>query len=282
MSTVINFRDLTPDDVEVRVAMARKNGVSLLIYKDARVDQAILDETVGQMNWRKSYQMIKDNLYCSIDLWDEEKKQWVSKQDCGVESNTEKEKGEASDAQKRAGFVWGIGRELYSAPFIWVSEKDCKIEEKSKGVYACKDRFSVSVMTVENKKIVDLQIVNESTNKTVFVFGSSKAQPTKREAEPVKSQTKKTETPVVRPVAAKPAPAAKEIMSLEDALNYQLPSKNGDKLISLRSMVSKCTTSDAEKKLLDYLRSEVKKKSDASEPCLVVFKAIQKREINLA
>lgn len=278
MSTNIIFRDLTPNDVEVRVAMARKNGVSLLIYKDARVDQAILDETVGQMNWRKSYQVIKDNLYCSIELWDEEKKQWVSKQDCGVESNTEKEKGEASDAQKRAGFVWGIGRELYSAPFIWVSDKDCQIEEKSKGTYACRDRFSVSVMTIENKKITHLQIVNETTRKTVFSYkASGTEQQTEMKAEPVKAQAKKTEAPT-----AKPAPAAKEIMSLEDALDYQLPSKNGDKLISLRSMVSKCTTSEAEKKLLDYLRNEVKKKSCASEPCLVVFKALQKREISLA
>lgn len=162
------FRDLTADDVEVRVAMVRQNGVSLLIYKDARVDQAILDETVGQMNWKKSYKVVKDNLYCTIEIWDGEKGQWVSKEDCGVESNTEKEKGEASDAQKRAGFVWGIGRELYTAPFIWVPSDKCEIVEGNK----CRTTFNVTSMKVENKKIVELQIANSRTGEIVYSMNS--------------------------------------------------------------------------------------------------------------
>ena len=90
MITNFKFRDLTPGDVEVRVAMCRANGLSLLIYKDARVDQQILDETVGQLNWKKSYREVKGNLYCTIEIWDSDKSTWIAKEDCGVESNTER------------------------------------------------------------------------------------------------------------------------------------------------------------------------------------------------
>ena len=114
---------LTKDDVECRVATVNKNktGASLLLYKNARVDMRILDEVFGAMNWRRSHEVINNNLFCNIDIWDSDKKEWVRKQDVGVESYTEKEKGEASDSFKRAGFNWGIGRELYTAPFIWVT-----------------------------------------------------------------------------------------------------------------------------------------------------------------
>lgn len=100
--------------------MARSNKpyATLLIYKDARVDQRLLDETVGPMNWQRSHEVIDGRLYCTVSVWDAEKGQWVCKQDVGTESNTEKEKGQASDSFKRACFNWGIGRELYSAPKI--------------------------------------------------------------------------------------------------------------------------------------------------------------------
>lgn len=114
MSKLI-FRTLQPHEIDVRVARTNKNGsVSVLLYKDARVDQNILDETVGPMNWQRSHS--RDNANCTVSIWDEVKKIWVSKEDTGTESNTEKEKGLASDSFKRACFNWGIGRELYSAP----------------------------------------------------------------------------------------------------------------------------------------------------------------------
>ena len=112
------FRTLTADEIEVRVGTVSKGKASLLLYKDARCDMNILDETVGPLNWKKSYQLIDGQLFCTIDIWDDEKKQWISKQDVGVESNTEAEKGRASDAQKRAAVAAGIGRELYTAPKI--------------------------------------------------------------------------------------------------------------------------------------------------------------------
>ena len=117
------IRRLRADEVELRAAqcgMTRTNKpyATLLIYKDARVDQRILDETFGSMNWERQHEVIDGRLYCTVRIWDAEKGQWVSKQDVGTESNTEKEKGQASDSFKRACFNWGIGRELYTAPKI--------------------------------------------------------------------------------------------------------------------------------------------------------------------
>ena len=118
-----SIRKLRADEVELRAAQcgltrSNKPYATLLIYKDARVDQRILDETFGAMNWQRAHQVIDGRLYCTVSIWDAQKNQWVSKQDVGTESNTEKEKGQASDSFKRACFNWGIGRELYSAPKI--------------------------------------------------------------------------------------------------------------------------------------------------------------------
>lgn len=123
------IRRLRADEIEVRAAQVKKNAkgsvyASLLLYKDARVDQRLLDETFGPMNWQRSHEIIDGKLYCTVSIWDAEKKIWVSKQDVGTESNTEKEKGQASDSFKRACFNWGIGRELYTAPNIYIQLGD--------------------------------------------------------------------------------------------------------------------------------------------------------------
>lgn len=114
------MRPLRADEIDVRVGQIYERGVTLLLYKNARVDMAILDEEFGAENWQRDHKEIKGNLYCGIGVWSDDKKQWVWKWDCGTESYTEKEKGEASDSFKRAGFCWGIGRELYTTPFIWL------------------------------------------------------------------------------------------------------------------------------------------------------------------
>lgn len=163
------IRNLKEEEIDCRVSMINEKGCSLLLYKDARVDQRILDETFGAMNWKRSHQMIGNNLYCTIEIWDDEKKQWISKQDVGTESYTEKEKGNASDSFKRAGFNWGIGRELYTAPFIWVSASNMKIEQKN-GKFVTYDKFIVEQILYEENKIVALSIRNASLNKRVFVY----------------------------------------------------------------------------------------------------------------
>ena len=138
----MKFRKLKASEIDCRVATVSDSGCSLLLYKDARVDQNILDETVGCMNWQRSHQVIDGNLYCTVSIWDEEKKQWISKQDVGTESYTEKEKGQASDSFKRACFNLGIGRELYTAPFIWIPSGKVTIAEKN-GKATTYDRFKV-------------------------------------------------------------------------------------------------------------------------------------------
>lgn len=160
---MLTFRDLEANEIDCRIAMVKNNGISLLLYKDARVDQNILDETVGAFGWQRSHEVIDGNLYCTVSIYDKERGIWVSKQDVGKESNTEKEKGQASDSFKRACFNWGIGRELYTAPFIWIPSDKCKITGNK-----CYDEFYVEQIIIEDKTIVALAIKNKDTKKRVF------------------------------------------------------------------------------------------------------------------
>ena len=163
------FRDLRADEIEVRVAQAKANGVSLLLYKDARCDMAILDEGVGSLNWQRHH--TRDNANCIVSIWDKEKQQWIDKEDTGTESNTEKEKGLASDSFKRACFNWGIGRELYTAPFIWIKPEDCvSLKQMNGDRWACYDTFYVEKIKIENKRIVAIAIKNNKSGKRCFVW----------------------------------------------------------------------------------------------------------------
>lgn len=175
----LEFRDLRADEIDCRVASISEKGLSLLLYKDARCDMNILDETVGALNWQRSH--TRENANCIVSIWDEEKRQWISKEDTGTESNTEAAKGLASDSFKRACFNFGIGRELYTAPFIWVSASDCKITKRNNdGKYVCYDKFSVNSITIKDKKIVALSIVNDSTKNIVFTMGAKAAKKTEK------------------------------------------------------------------------------------------------------
>lgn len=171
----IAFRELRADEVDARVSTISAKGLSLLLYKDARCDMNILDETVGQMNWEREHEIIGGRLYCTVSIFDEDKNSWISKQDVGTESYTEKEKGQASDSFKRACFNWGIGRELYTAPFIWIKDGLYTVTNKG-GKPTTYDKFSVESMTVENHKITGLTIKNLSTNKIVYTYGSQAKQ----------------------------------------------------------------------------------------------------------
>ena len=172
----MKFRDLTADEIDVRIGQISKTGtgLSLLLYKDARADMTILDETVGAENWEREHYECKGNLFCKVGIntnfdKDGSLPNWVYKSDCGTESNTEKEKGEASDSFKRACVNWGIGRCLYTAPFIWVKPEDFK-QNNGK----CYDKFVVEKIIIENKRITALAIKNATLNKRVFVWQESK------------------------------------------------------------------------------------------------------------
>lgn len=172
-----SFRNLTADDIECRINTISEKGCSLLLYKDARCDMKILDETVGAENWKRSHELINGNLFCNVSIYDESKKEWVTKQDVGTESYTEKEKGQASDAFKRACFNWGIGRELYTAPFIWITPGLVTLKEKKagSGQYTTYDKFRVTQIIVEGGEIKALAIKNDSINKMAFKFDNRKS-----------------------------------------------------------------------------------------------------------
>lgn len=176
----MKFRKLKENEIDCRIATINDNGLSLLLYKDARVDQRILDESVGAENWQRAHEVINGNLFCNVGIWVDRRGEgygeWVWKQDVGVESMTEKEKGQASDAFKRACFNWGIGRELYSAPFIWINKEDCNYKVNSKtNKPTCYDKFYVEQIIYDNDDIVALSIRNLSKdNKRVFIMDKRK------------------------------------------------------------------------------------------------------------
>ena len=171
------FRTLRADEIDVRVSTVSEKGVSLLLYKDARCDMNILDETFGIFGWQRHHDLIDGQLFCTVELWDDQKKQWISKQDVGVESYTEKEKGRASDSFKRACFNLGIGRELYTGPFVWVPASKCSIVEGKNGKLTCYDRFFVEKISYDDRnRICELYIANAKTKKNVFSFGEAPEQ----------------------------------------------------------------------------------------------------------
>ena len=166
---------LTAADIECRVqsvtrARSGQVGAVLLLYKDARVDMRILDQVFGPGNWQRTHEVINGNLFCNIDIWDPQKGAWVRKQDVGVESNTEKEKGQASDAFKRAGFNVGVGRELYTGPFIYVELADNEFYSEGqqngrKEILRCypSTRFTVSHIAYNDRReICELTIVDRT------------------------------------------------------------------------------------------------------------------------
>ncbi len=184
------FRPLRADEIECRVSTINARGCSLLLYKDARCDQNILDETVSPMRWKRSHQLIGDRLYCTVEIWDIEKGQWIAKQDVGTESYTEKEKGQASDSFKRACFNWGIGRELYTAPFVWIPAGNVNLEDNN-GKKITKDHFTLTEIRYDKDgNISALEIKNDKMDKVVYTYGKTKGQRVDdRKTKAVASQT---------------------------------------------------------------------------------------------
>ena len=177
----MGFRPLKENEIECRVAQVYDGkGITLLLYKNARTDSTILDEEFRAGNWQCRFYEVKGNLFCSVGIRMERvnvdnnthEAEWIWKDDCGTESYTEKEKGEASDAFKRACFKWGIGKELYTAPLIWIPEdKIKKWTTSGSGKKQPKDRFRVKYINTIDGKIEQLVIFNETTKDDVFKWG---------------------------------------------------------------------------------------------------------------
>ena len=163
------MRLLTAGEIDCRIGNTTDKGASILLYKDARVDMRILDETYGSMNWQRRHEVVNGNLFCTIEVWDAEKGCWVSKQDVGTESFTEKEKGEASDSFKRAGFNWGIGRELYTAPFIWITTTSDDLDNRGK----IKTKFFVREIAYNEQNEINHLVIVDGKGNARFTFGKN-------------------------------------------------------------------------------------------------------------
>ena len=166
MGEQISFRPLTANEIECRVGNVAQSGSGffLLLYKNARVDQTILDETFGAWNWQSKYYQVKNTMVCSVGVYNEKRNEWIWKDNGGDDDyQAEQVKAELSDAFKRACFNWGIGRELYYSPKIWVIATNDN---------TAKARYSVKVIEYDqNKRITRLVIINDKTKEVVFLYG---------------------------------------------------------------------------------------------------------------
>lgn len=166
----LKFRDLTEDEIELRVGSTNDSGFQLLLYKNARIDMQLLDEVVGVGNWQREHYILGNDIYCKVGIYNQELKQWVWRADAGSSGTIEEEKSKASDSFKRACVNFGLGRCLYSAPFVWIvsKDKDGVMTGETK-----KERYYVDEIGYTDHKITKLVIKNEKTKKVVFSMGSN-------------------------------------------------------------------------------------------------------------
>lgn len=160
------FRKLRADEIEVRVGSVMNGAATLLLYKDSRVDMNVLDETVGPLYWKREHS--RDNANCTVSIYNKELGEWVSKEDTGTESYTEREKGLASDSFKRACVNWGIGRELYTSPRIKIK---CETMPKNNGGYELKNRWEfwgVEVTEIGYDEAGNINVLEISKNNKVI------------------------------------------------------------------------------------------------------------------
>lgn len=178
-------RKLNADEIECRVAQVSAKGCSLLLYKTARVDRAILDETYGKMSWQNDFKVVDGKMYGGIGIYSNDLDEWIWKWDCGTESNTEAEKGQASDCFKRAAFKWGIGVELYSAPFIWLNVKTIKNE---KGKWELEDKYVKYHVKNINYLHDEISVLSIADDKGNVVYELGKKQKTTNKEEPTNKE----------------------------------------------------------------------------------------------
>lgn len=162
----LQFRTLRADEIEVRESGTKNGWTSFLLYKDARVDMRLLDEVVGCFEWQREHKELKGVIYCGVSIWNKELSAWITKWDAGKESNTEAEKGEASDSFKRACFNWGIGRELYTAPTILIKQADMNGQR----LY-----LRVSEITYNDKREISSLVLKDKDGKVWFTYPRRKA-----------------------------------------------------------------------------------------------------------
>ena len=189
----MSIRLLKPNEIDVRVLTINEKGFSVLLYKDARVDMAILDEVFGMYGWKRKHEVINGNLFCTVSIYDKETQQWIDKQDVGVESYTEKQKGEASDSFKRACFNVGIGRELYTAPsFMWIAAAgDVK---EVKGKYTTYTKLKVTEIGYNALGEINQLTISDDKGRERYKLGKPNTHPEIEDKTPTQTVTTKKPT----------------------------------------------------------------------------------------
>jgi len=234
----MKFRTLQADEIDIRVQQIKKDGsgVSLLLYKDSRVDMDILDETCGIDGWKREHS--RDNHNCIVSVWSDRLKQWISKEDVGTESFTEKEKGLASGSFKRACVNFGIGRELYSSPFIWINLDKSDVSEY-KGKVTLKTKFTVKEIEYNDKRKICKLVLQDNKGKNRYTWND-----------------KKTNTPPKPTVKLITTGQTKELKELLEACNQSLPELlKQKKLGKLADM-----TTEMAKGAIEYFRKQKESK----------------------
>ena len=188
----LKFRDLLPDEIELRVGSTNDSGFQLLLYKNARVDMALLDEVVGVGNWQREHIILGNDIYCRLGIWNKELNQWIWKTDAGSSGTIEEEKSKASDSFKRAATNFGLGRCLYTAPFVWIVTKDKNGKLTGEDKKTC--RYSVKVIAYTNHKISQLVIINDKTKQVVFSYGYKENNSQNADLTPKTTETQPTPT----------------------------------------------------------------------------------------
>ena len=210
------FRLLNADEIEVRVAEVNQYGARLLLYMSSRAPMDLLDESVGPLGWKRQHS--RENANCTVSIWDEEKQQWVTKEDTGVESNVEKEKGLASDSFKRACVNWGIGRELYSAPDIFIFKDHLSSHSFENGKGKCYDRFVVTNIAYnEKRRITAVEIGVLDKKKAVVYKEIFRNSGTTKAAAPVKNSPTPAKTENV-PAKAQASPATASFIADDEEI----------------------------------------------------------------
>lgn len=256
MNNELKFRNLFAEEIDVRIGQINKGGVMLLLYKDARADQTILDETVGPLNWQRKHS--RDNANCIVSIYDASKNQWVEKEDTGVESFTEKEKGLASDSFKRACVNFGIGRELYTAPDIFIGKDKLDAysapTQNAKGT--CYNKFRVKDIKYigDEKKIASVTIeVLDSYGNTVqhtMTFSNNTSTPA-----PSPTQAKQTTSAPVTASSPNCLIPDDEIILIGNCKGKKYGDvKNTETFKSFLNWVSKTTTSYTDEKAANQFK----------------------------
>lgn len=224
-----SIRLLKASEIEVRVQqVTARNGAVLLLYKNARCDMSILDETFGMFGWQREHSFKDGKNYCRVSIMNPGTGDWIVKEDVGTESNTEAEKGQASDAFKRACTNVGIGRELYTSPFIFVNLKaDEVVTGSGKPRLASGVRFEVSRIDYQERAIALLEIVDGNGNVRYRYPRNSRAEapatqhPAPASQRPAAAQSSQAPAPTAGTPSGRPVPSGttktvKPLLTAED------------------------------------------------------------------